>query len=44
LSNIDVNIRLGGFTVITGPSGAGKTTLMYTTLYRFLNDKQKFVQ
>ncbi len=44
LSDIDINIRLGGFTVITGPSGAGKTTLMYTTLYRFLNDKQKFVQ
>lgn len=44
LSNIDVKIRLGGFTIITGPSGSGKTTLMYTTLYRFLNDKQKFVQ
>lgn len=44
LDNIDVNIRLGWFTVITGPSGAGKTTLMYTTLYRFLNDRQKFIQ
>lgn len=44
LSKLDINIRLGWFTIITGPSGAGKTTLMYTTLYRFLNDKQKFVQ
>ncbi|HOG14968.1 MAG TPA: excinuclease ABC subunit UvrA [Candidatus Absconditabacterales bacterium] len=44
LKNIDVKIRLGGFTVITGASGAGKTTLMYSTLYRFLNEKQKFIQ
>ncbi|HRX64126.1 MAG TPA: excinuclease ABC subunit UvrA [Candidatus Absconditabacterales bacterium] len=44
LQDLDINVRLGGFTVITGPSGAGKTTLMYTTLYKFLNDKQKFVQ
>lgn len=44
LNNIDVSLRLGSFTVITGPSGAGKTTLMYSTLYRFLNDKTKFVQ
>jgi len=29
---------------ITGIPGAGKTTLMYTTLFRFLNDRQKFVQ
>ncbi len=44
LKNIDVKLNLWSFTVITWPSGAGKTTLMYTTLYRFLNDKQKFVQ
>jgi len=44
LQNLDINIRLWWFTVITGPSGAGKTTLMYTTLFRFLNDKQKFIQ
>lgn len=44
LNNIDVTLRLGSFTIITWPSGAGKTTLMYTTLYRFLNEKQKFVQ
>ncbi len=44
LQDIDVQIRLGTFTIITWPSGAGKTTLMYTTLFRFLNEKQKFIQ
>jgi excinuclease ABC subunit A len=44
LAGIDVSLNLGSFTVITGGSGAGKTTLMYTTLFRFLNDKEKFVQ
>ncbi|MBB1578452.1 MAG: excinuclease ABC subunit UvrA [candidate division SR1 bacterium] len=44
LKNINIKFNLGSFTVITGPSGAGKTTLMYTTLFRFLNDRQKFVQ
>lgn len=44
LADIDVKLNLGSFTVITWGSGAGKTTLMYTTLYRFLNDKEKFVQ
>ncbi len=44
LQNIDVSIKLGSFTIITWPSGAGKTTLMYTTLYRFLQEKEKFVQ
>jgi len=44
LQNIDTQIRLGTFTIITWPSGAGKTTLMYTTLYKFLNEKQKFIQ
>ena len=44
LDNINVSINLGSFTVITWWSWAGKTTLMYTTLYRFLNDKEKFVQ
>ena len=44
LKNVDVNLNLWSFTVITWPSGAWKTTLMYTTLFRFLNDRQKFVQ
>ena len=44
LQNIDVKFNLWSFTVITWWSGAWKTTLMYTTLYRFLNDKEKFVQ
>lgn len=44
LKDIDVRIRLWTFTIITWSSGAGKTTLMYTTLFRFLNEKQKFIQ
>lgn len=44
LQGIDVQIKLWTFTIITWPSGAGKTTLMYTTLFKFLNDKQKFIQ
>lgn len=44
LQNIDVDINLGSFTIITWPSWAGKTTLMYSTLYKFLNEKEKFTQ
>ena len=44
LQQVDVQIRLWTFTIITWPSWAGKTTLMYTTLFKFLNDKQKFIQ
>lgn len=44
LKDIDVNIRLGAFTIITWPSGAGKTTLMYSTLYSFFEEKEKYVQ
>jgi excinuclease ABC subunit A len=44
LKQIDAQVRLGSFTIITGPSGAGKTTLMYHTLYKFLEDRQKYVQ
>lgn len=44
LKAIDVSIQLGSFTIVTGHSGAGKTTLLYDTLFRFLNEKEKFVQ
>ena len=44
LQKVDVSINLWSFTVITWWSWAWKTTLMYTTLFRFLNDKEKFVQ
>jgi len=44
LQGIDVDIALGSFTIITWPSGAGKTTLMYHTLFTFLQEKQKRVQ
>ena len=33
LKNIDVNIELGSFTVICGPSGSGKSSLAFETLY-----------
>ncbi len=44
LKNIDVKIQLWSFTIITGHSGAWKTTLMYDTLFRFLKEKDKFIQ
>ncbi len=44
LKEVDVKIRLWTFSIITWPSGAGKTTLMYTTLFRFLQEKEKFIQ
>lgn len=44
LKNIDIDFNLWSFTVITWPSWAWKTTLMYDTLYKFLTDKEKFIQ
>lgn len=44
LQRVDAQIQLGSFTIITGSSGAWKTTLMYHTLYRFLSEKEKFIQ
>lgn len=44
LQNIDIKIRLWSFTIITWSSWAWKTTLMYTILYKFLEDKEKFIQ
>ncbi len=44
LKKINVSIKLWSFTIITWHSGAGKTTLMYNILYRFLNEQQKYVQ
>jgi len=36
LKNLDVNIPIGVFTVITGVSGSGKSTLIYEILYKGL--------
>lgn len=44
LKHIDVALPLGWFSIITWASGAGKTTLMYTTLFRFFDERQKFIQ
>ncbi|HMY80308.1 MAG TPA: hypothetical protein PK048_00500 [Candidatus Absconditabacterales bacterium] len=39
-----VEFPLGSFTIVTGPSGAGKTTLLHHTLYRFLDERQTYIQ
>jgi excinuclease ABC subunit A len=39
LKNIDVNIPIGVFTVVTGVSGSGKSTLIYEILYKGLMRK-----
>ena len=39
LKNIDVQIPIGVFSVITGVSGSGKSTFMYDTLYQALQKK-----
>jgi len=33
LKNLDVHIRTGELTVVTGPSGSGKSSLVFDTLY-----------
>ena len=43
LKSVNVEFPLGGFSIITGPSWAGKTTLLYDTLYTFLKQKEQFI-
>ena len=33
LKNLDLDIRTGEMTVVTGPSGSGKSSLVFDTLY-----------
>ena len=33
LKNIDLDIRTGEMTVLTGPSGSGKSSLVFDTLF-----------
>ena len=33
LKNIDLDLRTGDFTVVTGLSGSGKSSLVFDTLY-----------
>lgn len=44
LQEVDASIALWSFTIITWASGAGKTTLMYHTLFKFLSEKEQFIQ
>jgi excinuclease ABC subunit A len=39
LKNIDVNIPIGIFTLITGVSGSGKSTLVYDIMYKGMKKK-----
>ncbi|TFG84208.1 MAG: excinuclease ABC subunit UvrA [Spirochaetales bacterium] len=39
LKNIDVSIKLGGFTCITGVSGSGKSTLLTDLLYPVISNR-----
>ncbi len=39
-----VEIKLWSFTIITWPSWAGKTTLLHHILYRFLDERQTYIQ
>jgi excinuclease ABC subunit A len=33
LKNVDLDLRTGEMTVVTGPSGSGKSSLVFDTLY-----------
>ncbi len=44
LKNIDVKIPLWAFTIITWPSGAWKTTLLYDIIYKFFQSKESITQ
>ncbi len=41
LKNIDIEFKLGAFNVVTGVSGAGKSSLVHQTLGNYLKNKTK---
>ena len=44
LKNIDIKIPLWWFTIITGASWAGKTTILYDTIFKFFKDRESITQ
>ena len=42
LKNIDLDIRTGELTVVTGPSGSGKSSLVFDTL--FAEGQRRYVE
>src|SRR3954467_14859437 len=42
LKNLDVDLRTGELTVVTGPSGSGKSSLVFDTLYA--EGQRRYVQ
>lgn len=44
LKSVDLDLNLWSFTILTWPSGAWKTTIMYDIFYKFLVEKEKYIQ
>ena len=42
LKNLDIDIRTGELTVVTGPSGSGKSSLVFDTL--FAEGQRRYVE
>jgi excinuclease ABC subunit A len=42
LKNLDLDIRIGELTVVTGPSGSGKSSLVFDTL--FAEGQRRYVE